>query len=59
MGERESREVADLAAAAARAMAELGSCPYGTWQERKEALYKAGEMESSGFDEVVGWFADD
>lgn len=46
----------ELAMAAAEAMAALGSCDEGSWQDRKAALLAAGRMCNYGFDEVLGWF---
>lgn len=45
----------ELAREAAEAIARLGDCTEGTWQERLEALLEAGKECSLGFDEVMGW----
>lgn len=46
----------ELARRAAAALAALGSCREGAWQQRRDALLAAGRECDSGFDEVMSWF---
>lgn len=53
---REGTTMEELARQAAEALAALGNCREGTWQQRKDALLSEGGHCDSGFDEVMGWF---